>query len=964
MEASNFEYQLGFLAKVFAKNARYKALLAGDNSLLIMTERGSKEIPYASMMGEVAIQRGVLWDSLHFPLSGGRSFLLGGIARNQSVLIRWNLHLRYEKFVCKAIENISPAIENAYHQAVARFSGLQYIRQGVARKWAQDFASISSTTSLRLFRQHAPAQVHQWVDHIKPFLEHCDLAVKQLNDAYILSQLTFYKEYFDRVEGKPLTLSQRQACIVNERNNLILAGAGTGKTSTMIGRAGYLLHSGQATAREILMLAFAKKAAEEMDERAHVCLGANELTTKTFHALGKQIIAKVEGRVPDLHPMAEDDALKTKFVDDQIQSLLLDEAYRSKLLTYFTQFLHPYKNRFSFKTEGDYHRYILDNEIRTLQGEQVKSYEECEIANYLYRQGVRYEYEAPYRINTSGPDFKPYRPDFYLPDYDIYIEHFAVDENQQTPAFINRQKYLEGMAWKRNLHAQHQTRLIETYSYQKRQGTLIPLLEDQLIKAGVNFAPTPDSLLLDKLKSLGLVTKFSALIASVLALFKAAGISIQHYAEQARLHEDQERMRAAVELFEPIYDAYEKALRDAGCIDFDDMLLRSIAYVERGRYQSPYLHIMVDEFQDISATRARLVKALLAQHPEGSLFCVGDDWQSIYRFTGSDVSITKNFEQHFGDTAMHVLDMTFRFNNKVGEVASQFIGKNPDQIEKNIRSFTQVEQASIALLKTSQPDIAIEAALSDITLKSPGKATVLILARYRFLRPNLSGFKPKFPRLDIQFMSIHESKGKEADYVIVIGLEQGANGFPSEKISHPLIELLLPKTENYAYAEERRLFYVALTRARHYVYLVTDGDKASCFARELVKERYDIAQNPFLGEGFQTELADVPCEKCKSGFLVHKSSQSKVFYACNQYPLCTHTQAGCPRCGNALVLRDRFRICKSEGCKYREPVCPACAGSLILRNGPHGKFWGCSNYRKDSSFSCGHKEKWIDGVFD
>lgn len=962
MDTSHFDYQPSFLARVFAKNAGYKTLLAGGDGLLIKTKLGSKEISYSSLMGDILIRRGFFWDSLHIPLTDGHVFLLGGIARGQSELIRQDLHRRHESFICKAIENISSKLESAYHQAVVLFGGQQYIRQGTARKWMQDFASISGTTSHRLFRQHASAQVRQWADHIKPFLESCNLAIKQVNDAYILSQLTFYKEYFDRIESKPLTLSQRQACVVNERNNLVLAGAGTGKTSTMIGRAGYLLHSGQATANEILMLAFAKKASEEMDERAHARLGVTELTTKTFHALGKQIIAKVEGRVPDLHPMAEDDALKTKFVDDQIQHLLLNEAYRSKLLTYFTQFLHPYKNRFSFKTEGDYHRYILDNEIRTLQGEQVKSYEECEIANYLYRQGVRYEYEAPYRVNTAGPDFKPYRPDFYLPDYDIYIEHFAVDENQQTPAFINRQKYLEGMAWKRSLHAQHQTRLMETYSYQKRHGTLIPLLEDQLIKAGVNFAPIPDSLLLDKLKSLGLVTKFSALIASVLALFKTAGISIQHYFEQARLHEDKERMRAAVELFEPIYDTYEKALRDAGCIDFDDMLIRSIAYVESGRYPSPYRHIMVDEFQDISLTRARLVKVLLAQHPEGSLFCVGDDWQSIYRFTGSDVSITKNFEQHFGDTAMHVLDMTFRFNNKIGEVASQFIGKNPDQIEKNIRSHTQVELASIALLKTSQPDIAIEAALSDITLKSPGKATVLILARYRFLRPNLSGFKQKFPSLDIRFMSIHESKGKEADYVIVLGLEQGKNGFPSEKISHPLIELLLPKAESYAYAEERRLFYVALTRARHYVYLVTDGDNASCFARELIKERYDIAQNS--GTGFQTELADVPCEKCKSGYLVRRSSQSGIFYGCNQYPLCTHTQTGCSRCGNALVLRGRFRICKSEDCNYREPVCPACAGSLVLRNGPHGKFWGCSNYRKDSSFSCGHREKWIDGAFD
>lgn len=172
--------------------------------------------------------------------------------------------------------------------------------------------------------------------------------------------------------------------------------------------------------------------------------------------------------MPTINKMAEDEHLRASFVDEQIQRLLMDELYKSRFVTYFLRFNFPYKNIFAFKSLGEYNNYILENDIRTLQGELVKSYEECEIANFLYRQGISYEYETNYQVNTAGPDFRAYQPDFYLPAYGIYIEHFAVNENNQTPSFIDQKKYLEGMEWKRALHQKYQTKLIETYSYQKK----------------------------------------------------------------------------------------------------------------------------------------------------------------------------------------------------------------------------------------------------------------------------------------------------------------------------------------------------------------------------------------------------------------------------------------------------------------------------------------------------------------
>ncbi|MCK5356698.1 MAG: UvrD-helicase domain-containing protein, partial [Methyloprofundus sp.] len=474
--------------------------------------------------------------------------------------------------------------------------------------------------------------------------------------------------------------------------------------------------------------------------------------------------------------------------------------YKSRLVKYFLYFSYPYKSMFGFKSLGKYNEYILENEIRTLQGELVKSFEECEIANFLFRQGIRYEYEANYQIDTSDPDFRAYQPDFYLPDYAIYIEHFAVNENNQTPAFIDQKKYLEGMEWKRKLHAEHQTTLIETYSYLKAQGILTQSLSDKLQEVGVFFNPVPNNQLLDTLNQFGQVSKFSQLLAQVLSLFKAAYLNIQSLLALAQQDEDHERMQAATFLFEPIYEAYQQQLRQTNTIDFDDMIGRAIDYVESGRYLSPYRYLLVDEFQDISASRARLIKGLLNQQMENSLFCVGDDWQSVYRFTGSDVTITKDFQQYFGYSAVSVLDKTFRFNNKIGEFSSQFVMRNPTQLEKQINSHQQLTHTAVSLIKTNQSQVGLKAALAAINAKTSEKSTVLILARFNFTQPDLTPFKQQYPRLSCQFMTIHASKGKEADYVIVLGMEKGKYGFPSKKATHPLVELLLPKAEAFKLA--------------------------------------------------------------------------------------------------------------------------------------------------------------------
>ncbi|WP_305906743.1 UvrD-helicase domain-containing protein [Methylomarinum sp. Ch1-1] len=963
MESSKilFNYRIGRLAALFAAHCDYQSFAISDDGILLFGRDNARDkISHLSIGRGGALEPGYFWDVLEIHLENGDLIRIGGINKKQSSRFLVGLNKTYRAYLRDFYQGLAPQIQAASEQARGLLSGRRYIRRGLARQWLNTYQDLADGIQRKDVQRFLPSEAGQQLQSIRPLLNHGLAVIEQVNESYVARQLEVFQQFFDQIESKPLTPNQRRACVIDEQHNLVLAGAGTGKTSTMIGRAGYLLNAGLAQPEQILMLAFARKAADEMEERIQDKLGIDSLTVKTFHGLGKHIIAQVEGKASAINTLAEDDHLRARFVDEQLQRLLKDELYQSRFVNYVVRFRYRYSSVFHFNSQGEYNDYILENDIRTLQGELVKSYEECEIANFLYRQGIAYQYEANYQVNTSGPDFRVYQPDFYLPEYGIYIEHFAVNEHNQTPPFIDQEKYLDGMEWKRELHQKHRTHLIETYSYQKQQGVLTEALQQRLKAAGVTFRPLSNHELLDQLNRLGQVSSLGQLLAQMLALFKAACQSIKGMVTLARQHEDSERMQAAAFLFEPIYEAYQQYLKDTDSIDFDDMIGRAIEYVEAAHYCSPYRYILVDEFQDISASRTRLIKALLSQNPDNGLFCVGDDWQSIYRFTGSDVSITKEFEEHFGATTTSVLDQTFRFNNKIGEVASRFVMQNPTQIDKQILSHRIIEQAAVSLIKTQHDQVGLNAALSAINSQAEEHASVLILARFKFRKPDLSALQRQYAKLKLQFMTVHGSKGKEADYVIVLGLEKGRHGFPSEQSTHPLLELLLPKAESFAHAEERRLFYVALTRARHHVYLISDANKASDFVRELVDQRYDIHSEEFSGEGFQHKIADIVCGECETGYMAPRDGKHGNFFACSGYPLCSHTESACQRCGGALKENGRFRVCENKGCDYVEPACPKCGGKMSQRKGPYGQFWGCSNYRKGADFSCAHTEQFID----
>ena len=750
-----------------------------------------------------------------------------------------------------------------------------------------------------------------------------------------------------------LNEEQRRAVVIDEDRNLVVAAAGSGKTSVIVSKADWLLGRGYRRPPELLLLAFARDARKEMEDRLRARLGEDtikDLTVRTFHSLGMAIIGEAEGKRPTLAKVAEDDKALFDLLKKIVAGLSSDQRFSNTFLSWFQNQFAPYRAEHEFRTLGDYWAYIRRYEIRSLKGDRVKSFEECKIANFLYLNGVTYEYEARYEHDTATSKRRQYQPDFFLPDFGIYIEHFALNASGDTPPFIDREEYLRSMDWKRRLHAEHGTILIETFSHEHAAGKLTANLAANLANHGVSLSPIPSDRVFAVLEEQGRINPFTRLVAAFLQHFKGAQLTFQEVAARAGAARDGQRAEAFITVFKPIFQRYQEKLSREDEIDFHDMINKATQHVEAGHYQSPYGYILVDEFQDISPGRARLLKAFLDRSPDAQLFAVGDDWQSIYRFSGSDIAIMREFEDRFGYSERSNLETTFRCADRIVEVATEFVLSNPAQIRKEVRSirrangpgvFVGLPDKELCLLTETLDKISCDADKHD------GTSTVLLLGRYRHTRPEeLSKLARQHRGLRISYMTVHGSKGLEADYVVVLGLCSGKYGFPSEITDDPILDLVLAASEDHPNAEERRLFYVALTRARRRVFLLADGGPVSPFVQELIDGAYDVTS---FGRSPEN---DVSCPVCVKGRLEcrENAGDGGTFYGCSNWPYCGHTQSPCPACGKGLPVKSNGKsLCPDCGQILRS--CPICDGWLQSRVGKHGPFLGCSNWP-----ACNHTE--------
>mgnify|MGYP000114163693 CR=1 FL=1 len=775
---------------------------------------------------------------------------------------------------------------------------------------------------------------------------------------FVAAELERWKEFFDTIESKPLTPEQRLSVVVDEDATLVLAGAGSGKTSVITAKAAYLVTAGIRQPEEILLLAFAKNAAEEMSQRVEARSGV-PVVARTFHAIAYDIIGIVEGAKPALADHATDDMAFTNLIKQILKDLVhqLSEVSRA-IIEFFAHFLVEPKTEWDFRTKHDFYTHMETQDLRTLQGERVKSYEELQIANWLYENGVEYEYEPVYEHRVAEIGRRDYQPDFRLVESGIYIEHFGVRRQQMadgserliTAPFVDRDEYLAGMEWKRQVHAEHDTTLVETYSYERQEGRLLTALAEKLAPY-VTLKPRPVDKIYDQIVELKQVDDFSKMLGTFLRKFKSGGYSLQDCERKSEQMNLGKRARAFLDVFAPVFKEYQKRL--GGRIDFEDMILRAAHYAETGRYKSPFRHILVDEFQDISQSRARLVKALKSQHPDVRVFAVGDDWQSIFRFAGSDIDIMRHFGREFGgrfdgETGVHRtvdLGRTFRSVDQIALAARTFVLRNPAQIDKKIVPAGTATEPAIRVVTVSKGEDEeklneVLGALSASVAAEAKPATVLLLGRYRFVEPDLRGLRRRFPTLKISFRTIHASKGLEADHVILLNADSGRTGFPSEIVDDPLLSLVSPEEEGFENAEERRVMYVAMTRARHTLTILASNARPSAFVTEL---RKDPAYGISTASGAETEGR--VCGECGGRLLGVTGKDGRIWYRCEHVRHCGNLLPACTSCGTGLPRRVEETSEVRCGCGASYPGCPKCEdGWLVERSGRYGRFLGCVRY--------------------
>jgi DNA helicase-4 len=680
--------------------------------------------------------------------------------------------------------------------------------------------------------------------------------VKQHNEGIITFLLDTHKEFFDHCLKYPLDKQQRRSIVSEEENCLVVSSAGSGKTSSIVGKVKYLTEIKKINPQNILLISYTNKAAAELTER----MGIAGLRGYTFHKLALDIIGQTTGQKPSIYENT--DALFVKIYHE----LLNDKKFKKSVIEYFIDYQTPEKEWEKRKNErrqqlSEQKEVRLKATFPDMDGKTVyvRSEQEQKICFALSSLSVKFRYEEPYEHPLVDEMHSQYKPDFSIyfeqggETKRIYLEHFGVDEHGLVPIWFAKdrgityeeanQKYNDGITWKKAAHEKFGTKLLTTSSADFHYSDIREKLKTLLEKADVSIQEKTDAELYNMVLPPNSKHEkaFIRLVVTFVTLIKSSCKSVDEVLRQTKNAGDERSTFIIKNIFQPVYKRYIEELANINQIDFTDAILQATD-ICRSSHPVKYDYIIVDEFQDISVDRYNFLKVLREGNPPARLYCVGDDWQSIYRFSGSDMALFNQFSDYFGQTEINKIETTYRFGEPLVSLSSQFIQRNEAQIKKNIHPFNPQVKTELQFCDYERRDYCN--VIGQLVASIPLDKSVFLLGRYSFDDYYLSFMYKSVKEGNrffyiigdrkIEFLTVHKSKGLEADYVIILQCNKDTYGFPSLVSDDPVLNYVLTTSDQYPYGEERRLFYVAITRAKVKTYILYDRRFPSVFVDEFL----------------------------------------------------------------------------------------------------------------------------------
>ena len=970
--------------------------------------------------------------------------LMDGAIRNydniDDLVIKWNVSY-YLNSVVKKFAKIGDYAPDNYFSHNWKQKLLLWHKNAISKvkKFKEDYAEYISSEDEKFFEKF----------YNKP--ETFETDTKQANERYINQELKDNSDLFDDLDGKSLDSQQREAIVVDEDAVKVIAGAGSGKTFTIQGKVKYLTEKRDVDPSEILAISFSNASVDDLKERI-----AEPIDIKTFHKVGKDILTQY-----NQYSRPDTSALKRIIKRYLTKKALKNEDISKKLIEFFSFYINVPPSDDDIKYEGDLldwqegvdfstlKRRFKNKQRETLNNEIVRSYEELYIANFLFIYGIKYTYEKIYSypnknferefnkfkeflfsFNEEIPDelknditkdllnltdifeeyeIKDYLPDFYLDDYNIYIEHFGLNRNCENHLIGGKssEEYVKEMEWKRKVHKKYGTTLIETFSYYQSENRLLTRLAEKLQAQGVEFNEIDYKevyrILLEN-KTIKEWEDFIVLLKTFIELFKGNNYDetkfkeFYDYVGGLKDSFSKDRTIAFLKIVEEIYNDYEAYLLKIKKIDFNDMINKASDCIVKNGLDLPYKYIIVDEYQDTSFTRYNLLRNI-CDSIGAKIMVVGDDWQSIYSFSGCDVNIFTKFDNFFDVCETRYIEKTYRNSQQLIDASSNFVMKNPDQTRKELKSSKSLKYPIKLVNFDNDFDeiLKFELIIKNIINQSTFKnKKILILGRnnkdifnllknfnveneYGKRKFEILGDEDKLrrnkfvkivyresPDVNIEYRTVHQSKGLECDNVILINLKNWKAGFPNKMVDDPVLNFVKRNEDSFSYAEERRLFYVALTRTKNNVYLLAPYFKSSVFVQELKTDanvellnlehnRLETLKNIEKNGERYVIPTKLKCPVCKTGVVLLESFWNKG--KLNRVLKCSHNMA------------PPFNRCNWEGGYYGSELedlddieyCPSCDGILIkrYRHSDGHPFLGCTNFRKTGCRGKGKKLEYI-----